>query len=115
MVDARNANYATIIRHLSFAKRGAPNVDLEADSQGSGKADTIDNGSDSDTEAPEPRLLRVSLPDSAGTHSFIGCLACAIHSRRCRHTLTRRLCCVCHTVQIQHMANVSGKLEDRGE
>ncbi len=66
MVDARNANYATIVRHLSFAKRGAPNVDLDAEGQGSGKsdkqhtaADTYDNGSDSDTEAPEPRLLRV--------------------------------------------------------
>ncbi|CAL8463974.1 g3509 [Coccomyxa elongata] len=65
MVEARNANYATILRHLSFAKRGAPNVELEGEGQGSGRserqhvsADTYDNGSDSDTEAPEPRLLR---------------------------------------------------------
>ncbi len=68
MVEARNANYATILRHLSFAKRGAPNVELEGEGQGSGRserqhvsADTYDNGSDSDTEAPEPRLLRVRL------------------------------------------------------
>lgn len=68
MVEARNANYATILRHLSFAKRGAPNVELEGEGQGTSRsekqhvsADTYDNGSDSDTEAPEPRLLRVRL------------------------------------------------------
>lgn len=71
MVEARNANYMTIVRHLSFAKRGAANVD-DVEAQGSGKsekqhsaAETYDNGSDSDTEAPEPRLLRVRVPASA--------------------------------------------------
>ncbi len=66
MVDARNANYAIISRYMCFGKRGVANPDTEQDSsgkpergQGSGAADTIDNGSDSDTEAPEPKLLRV--------------------------------------------------------
>ncbi len=77
MVEARNANYLTIARHLSFAKRGAPNVD-DVEVQGSGKSDkqhsaaeTYDNGSDSDTEAPEPRLLRVRVPASADTHPHL--------------------------------------------
>ena len=67
MVEARNANYATIARHLCFGKRGAANVEPEVSSVGPGRpekarhaADTIDNGSDSDDEAPpEPKLLRV--------------------------------------------------------
>ena len=68
MVEARNANYATISRHLCFGKRGAVNVETELGSAGSSRtekgrhaADTLDDGSDSDTEAPpEPKLLRVS-------------------------------------------------------
>ena len=70
MVEARNANYATICRHLYFGKRGAANVEPDVSSAGGNRADkarhaadTIDNGSDSDDETPpEPKLLRVSAP-----------------------------------------------------
>ncbi|CAL5226967.1 g9852 [Coccomyxa viridis] len=66
MVEARNANYATICRHLCFGKRGAANVEPDVSSAGGNRADkarhaadTIDNGSDSDDETPpEPKLLR---------------------------------------------------------
>lgn len=66
MVEARNANYATISRHLCFGKRGSPNADTEGEAQGKpershASAETLDNGSDSDTETPEPKLLRVSV------------------------------------------------------
>ena len=68
MVEARNANYATISRQLCFGKRGAANVEPEISSAGSSRpekgrhaAETLDNGSDSDDEMPpEPKLLRVS-------------------------------------------------------
>ncbi len=66
MVEARNANYATISRHLWFGKRGAANAETEATAaskpdKGRTAPDAPDNGSDSDTEAPpEPKLLRVS-------------------------------------------------------
>ena len=70
MVEARNANYATISRHLCFGKRGAAHAETEANAtskpdKGRNAADALDNGSDSDNEAPpEPKLLRVShLPN----------------------------------------------------
>lgn len=81
MKEARNANYATILRHLCFGKRGAANVDAEVGSLGGSKtdkgrqaADTLDAGSDSDNEVPEPKLLRVSPlhPDAAS----MACLLC---------------------------------------
>jgi hypothetical protein len=67
MVDARNANYGTIARHLRFGKRGAPHAEVDLEAQGSRvkpdrphfATDTLDDGSDSETDAPEPRLLRV--------------------------------------------------------
>ena len=69
MVDARNANYATVSRHLCFGKRGAANAETELSSAGSSRAekgrhaaDTLDDGSDSDNEGPpEPKLLRVRV------------------------------------------------------
>ena len=76
MVEARNANYATVVRHLCFGKRGAANVEPDVSTAGGGRpdkarhaADTIDNGSDSDDEMPpEPKLLRVSAPWSVDLH-----------------------------------------------
>ena len=76
MVEARNANYATIVRHLCFGKRGAANVEPEISAAGAGRADkarhaadTIDNGSDSDDEMPpEPKLLRVSASHIVALH-----------------------------------------------
>lgn len=75
MVEARNANYATISRHLCFGKRGAAHAETEANAtskpdKGRNAADALDNGSDSDNEAPpEPKLLRVS-------HLSISCRSC---------------------------------------
>ena len=82
MVEARNANYVTISRHLCFGKRGAANAETELSSAGSSRtekgrhaADTLDDGSDSDNEGPpEPKLLRVSG------------LAC-LHALPCSHAL----------------------------
>lgn len=69
MVEARNANYVTVSRHLCFGKRGAANSETEAGSAGSSRTEkgkhaaaTIDSGTDSDDELPpEPKLLRVSV------------------------------------------------------